>query len=159
MAVPVPAAYSHNISYDYTQGTGIAHAPADASWTSKLKRDTVNYDVAELDTRSMKDSLEGGGRCPGNRQISVLMLIRASRLYIRALAIAIMIVSLSLVLGAVIMFERAHSVPGRPLDYVPQPTPITDYPCRVFTGIASMNVGLSITIFSLSCISGKVRAQ
>ncbi|RDL42059.1 uncharacterized protein BP5553_02038 [Venustampulla echinocandica] len=68
-----------------------------------------------------------------------------------------MIVSLSLVLGAVIKFEHARKAPGRPLDSVPQPTPITDYPCRVFTGIASMNLGLSITIFSLSCISSKVR--
>lgn len=54
------------------------------------------------------------------------------------------------------MFGKAQNKPGHPLDNVPKPATITDHPCIVFTGVAAMNLALSIAVLSLSCISSKV---
>ncbi len=68
-----------------------------------------------------------------------------------------MIISLSLILTAVVMFSKAQNKPGHPLDSIPQPpTGISDSPCVVFSGVAAMNLVLSIAILSLSCMSSKV---
>jgi len=89
---------------------------------------------------------------------SLLIYLRDSRIYLRVLAILIMIVSLSLILSAVVMFSKAQNKPGHPLDAIPQPpTGITDRPCIVFSGVAVMNLILSIGLLSLSCISSKFR--
>lgn len=88
-------------------------------------------------------------------QKSVLIFLRDSRIYIRVLAILIMLVSFSLVLTAVIMFGKAQNQLGHPLDNVPKPAAITDHPCIVFTGVAAMNLVLSVAVLSLSCVSSK----
>jgi len=90
-------------------------------------------------------------------QKSVLIFIQDYQIYIRVLAILIMLVSFSLILTAVIMFGKAQNKPGHPLDNVPKPATITDHPCIVFSGVAALNLVLSIVVFSLSCISSKLR--
>jgi hypothetical protein len=67
-----------------------------------------------------------------------------------------MLVSLSLILTAVVMFGKAQNKPGHPLDAIPKPATITDHPCIVFSAVAALNLLLSLTVFSLSCISSKV---
>jgi predicted tellurium resistance membrane protein TerC len=89
-------------------------------------------------------------------QTSVLIFIQDYQIYIRVLAILIMLVSFSLILTAVVMFGKAQNKPGHPLDNVPKPTTITDHPCIVFSGVAALNLVLSTAVFSLSCISSKV---
>jgi len=104
------------------------------------------------DTEYQK-SLEDGRRL-GKRQISLLMILRGSRIYIRVAAALCMIVSLSLVLAAIISFAKAKNDPKDPL----KPTiPVTDHPCIVFSGIAAMNLVLSISLLLLSCMSSKFR--
>lgn len=89
---------------------------------------------------------------------SLLLYLRDSRIYIQVLAVLIMIVSLSLILSAVVMFSKAQNQPGHPLNSVPQPpTGITDSPCIVFSGVAAMNLVLSVVVLSLSCMSSKFK--
>jgi uncharacterized membrane protein SpoIIM required for sporulation len=103
-----------------------------------------------------QDELDEQDVSTGKMQKSVLIFLRDSRIYIRVLAILIMIVSLSLILTAVIMFEKAQNRPGHPLDAVPKPAAITDHPCIVFAGVAAMNLLLSLVILNLSWLSSKV---
>lgn len=113
-----------------------------------------------------KDSLqENNNKKPEEEAISkaktrpsLLIYLRDSRIYIRVLAVIMMIVSLSLILTAVVMFSKAKNKSGHPLDSIPQPPPgITDSPCIVFSGIAAMNLVLSTGLLSLSCMSSKFR--
>jgi len=92
----------------------------------------------------------------GKRQKSVLLLLRDSRIYVRVLAAIVTIVSLSLVLTAVISFSKAQKKVGHPLEKVPKPAFITDYPCVVVSGVAAMNLVFSISIICLSFMSSKV---
>lgn len=55
------------------------------------------------------------------KRSSLLIYLRDSRVYIRALAVLIMVISLSLILSAVVMFSKAKNKPGHPLDAIPQP--------------------------------------
>ena len=152
-AIPLPAAYSRQVSYDVSKNQ--PHDPNVYNWD---KRDTIQSATTEIDSLKVDD--ENAGKettSPGKRQKSVLIFLRDSRIYIRVLAILIMIVSLSLILTAVISFQKAQNKPGRPLDSVPKPTAITVHPCIVFSGVAAMNLLFSIAILSLSCISSKFR--
>lgn len=95
-------------------------------------------------------------RSTGTKRASLLIFLRDSRIYIRVLAVIIMVVSVSLILTGVVRFEQAKKKPGQPLDAIPKPSKITDYPCIVFSGIAAMNLVLSIAVLCLSCLSSKV---
>lgn len=159
--VPIPSAYGRQISYNNSAVTSqIPPAPAAPPvHTSEKHQDIVEVPY-ELDEGSEKgnDKTEGSRKL-GKRQTSVLIFLRDSRIYIRVLAIMIMIISFSLILVAVIKYDQAKQVPGNPLATVPvPPLGITDYPCRVFTGIAAMNLALSIIILSLSYLSSKVES-
>lgn len=159
--MPIPSAYGRQISYNHSTVTPQTQAPtvfaAPPTHTNEKKQDTVEV-PRELDEASEKgNDNQDGSRKVGKRQTSVLIFLRDSRIYIRVLAIMIMIISFSLILAAVIKYDQAKKVPGNPLATVPvPPLGITDYPCRVFTGIAAMNLALSIIILSLSYISSKV---
>lgn len=94
----------------------------------------------------------------GKTKSSLLLFLRDSRIYIRVLAILVMVVSFSLILTAVVMWGKAENNPS--LNNVPKPAvAITDHPCIVFTGVAAMNLCISITVLSLSCLSSKVRSS
>ncbi|CAG8979427.1 hypothetical protein HYALB_00013435 [Hymenoscyphus albidus] len=70
----------------------------------------------------------------------------------------IMIISFSLILSAVVRYENARKLPGNPLGTVPvPPLGITDFPCRVFMGIAGMDFLFSISILSLFYLSSKFK--
>jgi hypothetical protein len=110
-----------------------------------------------VDSKGDSDNEKGPEeRSTGKKRASLLIFLRDSRIYVRVLAIIIMLVSLSLILTAVVRFEQAKKKPGQPLNSVPQPSKITDYPCIVFSGIAAMNLVLSIAVLCLSCLSSKV---
>jgi hypothetical protein len=182
--VPLPAAYTRQLSYGYTNDHH--HDP---NFYTEVKEPIVQSPESEVS--SLKDDEQEIST--GKRQKSVLIFLRSSRFYIRALAILVMIASLSLILTAVIMFSKAQKKPGNPLSSVPQPAPITDKvskvlcyctlttlsycsesmshssyshlstcgtnvlikPCLVFTGVAAMNLMLSLTVFALSLKSSK----
>ena len=152
-AVPIPAAYTRHLSYDLTKQQ-YYHKPG-TNGIEDRKLNAVQSDADEID--SLKDSGQDEKGSPlGKIQLSLLIFLRGSRIWIRVLAILIMIVSFSLILTAVIMFAKAQKHPGHPLDSVPKAAPITDQPCIVFTGIAAMNLAISVAVLSLSCISSRV---
>jgi hypothetical protein len=124
--------------------------------TVYVKRD-IHSSSTEANSLKEKDEEEDQEQehSTGKMQKSVLIFLRDSRIYIRVAAILIMLVSLSLILTAVIMFGKAQNKPGHPLDKVPKSATITDHPCIVFTGVAAMNLLLSVSVLSLSCISSK----
>ena len=153
--MPVPAAYSRQVSFGYSKpSTDEYHDPnvyvESPKSPSKLSAKT------EVDSLKDRDSFHEQEASTGRFQKSALIFLRDSRIYIRVLAILIMLVSFSLILTAVIMFGKAQNKPGHPLDNVPHPAVITDRPCIVFTGIAAMNLVLSFAVLSLSCVSTKV---
>jgi hypothetical protein len=149
--VPVPAAYSRQVSFGYSK------APSNENNDPNVyvKRD-VHSSSAETNSLKEKDEEQEQEESTGKMQKSVLIFIQDYQIYIRVLAILIMLVSFSLILTAVIMFGKAQNKPGHPLDNVPKPATITDHPCIVFSGVAALNLVLSIVVFSLSCISSKV---
>ncbi|KAN0117562.1 hypothetical protein V8E51_003539 [Hyaloscypha variabilis] len=155
-AVPVPAAYARQVSFGYS------NSPLDEKYDPNIyvKRDIHSSSSTETSS-SLKEKDEEQEQeqeeSTGKLQQSVLIYIQSSRMYIRILAILIMVVSLSLILTAVIMFENAQNKPGHPLDNVPKPATITDHPCIVFTGVAVMNLVLSVMVLSLSCVSSKFK--
>jgi hypothetical protein len=153
--VPVPAAYSRQVSFGYLKNVSDEKDDRNVY----VKRDI--YSSSSTEGNSLKENDEEkeqdqAGNPTGKSQKSLLIFLHNSRIYIRVAAILIMLVSFSLVLTAVIMFGKARNKPGHPLDNVPQPAPITDHPCIVFTGVAVMNFLLSVTVLSLSCMSSKV---
>ncbi|CZR60852.1 uncharacterized protein PAC_10748 [Phialocephala subalpina] len=155
-AVPVPAAYTRHLSYDVSKDTQFnPHVYVEP------KRMTTESGTTEKDSLRGKDNdkeLEEEEVRHAKTRSSLLIYLRDSRIYIRVLAVIIMIVSLSLILTAVLMFAKAQNKPGYPLDKIPQPSSgITDSPCIVFSGIAAMNLVLSIGLLSLSCMSSKFR--
>lgn len=158
--VPIPLAYGRQISYNHSTPnpqTQAPAAPATPAHTNEKHQDTVEVPFEPEDASEKGKDNEDGSRKLGKRKISVLIFLRDSRIYIRVLAIMIMIISFSLILAAVIKYDQAKKVSGNPLATVPvPPLGITDYPCRVFTGIAAMNLALSITILTLSYLSSKV---
>jgi hypothetical protein len=152
-AVPVPATYARQVSFGYS------NSPLDEKYDPNIyvKRDIHSSSSTETSSSlKEKDEEQEQEESTGKLQKSVLIYIQSSRIYIRILAILIMVVSLSLILTAVIMFENAQNKPGHPLDNIPKPATITDHPCIVFTGVAVMNLVLSVMVLSLSCVSGKV---
>lgn len=153
-AVPVPSAYNRQLAYIPFQTP--QHGPNIYYRHDDEKINTFGTSTSEADFESFttpeKEPTSG-------RQKSVLIFLRDSRIYVRGLAVAIMIVSLSLILTAVIRFSQAQNAPGQPLSSVPTPenSKITDYPCIVFSGIAAMNLVLSVALVGLSCLSSKFK--
>lgn len=145
-AVPVPAAYTHDVSYNYS-----------TNYIDKEnKRDTLQSTEYEIDNLK-NDEPEINSTSTGRAWDRALRMLNNSRFYIRILAVLIMIVSLALILSAVIHFAKAKRAPGHPLNQVPQPATITDQPCIVFSGIAFMNLFLSVAILVVSCSSSKFK--
>jgi len=150
--VPVPAAYSRQVSFGYSKNdSNEYHNP---NVYVETKRD-IHSATTEADSLNEKDEKQEQEFSTGKMQKSVLIFLRDSKIYIRVLAILIMIVSFSLILTAVIMFGKAQNKPGHPLDNVPKPATITDHPCVVFTSVAALNLILSVAVLSLSCVSSK----
>ncbi len=153
--VPVPAAYSRQVSFGYSKNVPDEKDDPNVY----VKRDVFSSSSTEGSSLKEKDDEKEQyqeGNSTGKSQKSLLIFLHNSRIYIRVAAILIMLVSFSLVLTAVIMFGKAQKKPGHPLDIVPQPAPITDHPCIVFTGVAVMNFLLSVIVLSLGCMSSKV---
>jgi hypothetical protein len=115
--VPLPAAYTRQVSYCYT-----SDQHHDPNVYTEVKEPIVRSPESEVS--SLKDDKQEIST--GKRQKSVLIFLRSSRFYIRVLAILIMIASFSLILTAVILFSKAQKKPENPLSSVPQPAPITD---------------------------------
>lgn len=68
-----------------------------------------------------------------------------------------MILSMALILTGVAKFSHAKG--NSNFESVPRPAPITDHPCIVFSGIAAMNLVLSLVLLLTSCFSSKVRLR
>jgi hypothetical protein len=150
--VPVPAAYTKDVSYNYSTN----HDSPSSYIDKENKRDTLQsteYEVDNLKNNEQEKNSTGTGRAWDR----ALRMLNNSRFYIRILAVLIMIVSLALILSAVIHFAKAKRAPGHPLNQVPQQAPITDQPCIVFSGIAFMNLFLSVAILVISCASSKFK--
>jgi hypothetical protein len=151
-AVPVPAAYTRHLSYN-----AVNEEYHDPIVFVASKRDTVQT-IATTEAESLKPKDEEDKDqevSTGKEKKSLLIFLRDSRIYIRVLAILIMIVSFSLILTAVIMWGKAQNKPS--INNIPKPATITDHPCIVFTGVAAMNLCISITVLSLSCLSSKFK--
>ncbi|TVY27370.1 hypothetical protein LHYA1_G002975 [Lachnellula hyalina] len=155
LVVPVPSAYTGQLSYGPSEST--PHNPLIYDANADSNQDVVGSGVAEVDSVKVdSDDEKGDGKTStGAKRSSLLIFLKDSRIYVRVLAIVIMIISLSLILIAVVQFAQAKKKPGHPLDAVPKPSSITDYPCIVFSGVAAMNLVLSISLFVLSCVSSK----
>ncbi|KAE8441839.1 hypothetical protein EG329_004240 [Mollisiaceae sp. DMI_Dod_QoI] len=154
-AVPVPAAYTRHLSYGVSKDSQFNHHVY-----VEPKGVMTEPHVTERDNlREKAQDREQEEEVPtASTRTSLLIFLRDSRIYIRVLAVLIMIISLSLILTAVVMFSKAQNKPGHPLDSIPQPpTGISDSPCVVFSGVAAMNLVLSIAILSLSCMSSKFK--
>jgi hypothetical protein len=147
-AVPIPAAYTHN--YSTTQ----YYNPSFYIDNEGNKRDTLHSTEYEVDSLK-NDEPEKNPTSAGRAWDCALRMLNNSRFYIRILAVLMMIVSLTLILSAVIHFVKARRAPGQPLNQVPQPAPITDQPCIVFSGVAFMNLFLSVAMLVVSCVSSK----
>ena len=152
----MPSAYTGQLSYGPSEST--PHNPLIYDANADSNQDVVGSGVAEVDSVKVdSDDEKGDGKTStGAKRSSLLIFLKDSRIYVRVLAIVIMIISLSLILIAVVQFAQAKKKPGHPLDAVPKPSSITDYPCIVFSGVAAMNLVLSISLFVLSCVSSKV---
>ncbi|TVY15424.1 hypothetical protein LARI1_G006957 [Lachnellula arida] len=135
VVVPVPSAYTRQLSYGPSKIT--PHSPLIYDANAESNQAAAGSGVAEVDS----DDEEGEGKTSTNtKRSSLLIFLKDSRIYIRVLAIVIMIISLSLILTAVVQFAQAKKKPGHPLDDVPKPAGITDNPCIVFSGVAAMNL-------------------
>jgi len=152
--VPIPAAYTKHLSYDVSQDSQFNHHVYIESKTMTSKSGVTEVD--SLQGKEHDDQEEEVSTA--TKRSSLLIYLRDSRVYIRALAVLIMVISLSLILSAVVMFSKAKNKPGHPLDAIPQPpTGITDSPCIVFSGVAALNLILSLMLLSASFLSSKFR--
>ncbi|PQE08168.1 hypothetical protein CJF31_00008267 [Rutstroemia sp. NJR-2017a BVV2] len=157
VAIPPPAAYSRQISYGRTTST-ISHEDiADEYVVPPTHAVAENPEAGSSQTSFTEISLEDGKKALKDKCTSstkprwpIIRWLSSSRFYIRGFAIMVMMASFALILTAVIMFEK-HGQRATGAAFV------TDYPCQVFVGIATMNLVLSITFLFLSCISSKFR--
>ena len=152
--VPLPAAYTRQVSYDSSKRSD--YSP---SVYSENKRTFVQSPLSEFDSLKgsyQDEEYEGEDQSTAKRRQSVLILLLNSRLFFRVLIVLVMCTSLALVLTAVIKFALAQKKPSHPLSSIPQNAPITDHPCIVFSGVAVMNLFLSVSIFIIACKSSKV---
>jgi hypothetical protein len=150
-AVPIPSAYNRHLSY-----TANDEEPHDPNVYVEIKQDHLQTTVNE-EAESLKHEEDKGEEpSTGKPRSSLLIFLRDSRIYIRVLAIMVMIVSFSLILTAVVMWSKAQKSPS--INDVPKPATITDQPCIVFVGVAGMNLCISIMVLSLSCLSSKVKS-
>jgi hypothetical protein len=153
--VPVPAAYSRQVSFGYSKNVPDEKNDPNV-YVERDIHSSCSVEGNSLKEKDEEKEQEQEENSTGKSQKSLLIFLHNSRIYIRVAAILIMLVSFSLILTAVIMFGKAQKKPGHPLDNVPQPAPITDHPCIVFTGVAVMNFLLSVIVLSLRCMSSKV---
>ncbi|KUJ20309.1 uncharacterized protein LY89DRAFT_730359 [Mollisia scopiformis] len=154
-AVPVPAAYTRHLSYDVSKDSQFnPHVYVE---TKRMTTESGVTEVQSLKGKELDNDQEEEVSTAATRS-SLLIFLRDSRIYIRVLAVLIMIISLALILSAVVMFSKAQRAPGHSLDSVPHPpSGITDSPCIAFSGVAAMNLVLSVALLSLSCMSSKFR--
>jgi hypothetical protein len=154
-AVALPVAYSRTVSYNQNSYQQPDHDP---NVYIEPKKGKVGSPLAEFETlkEDNDNEKEDQEASTGKGQKSVLIFLRDSRIYIRVLAVLIMIISFSLIISAISMFAKAQNQPGKPLDSIPKQAAITDHPCIVFSGVAAMNLVISITILGLSWMSSKV---
>jgi hypothetical protein len=154
--VPLPAAYNRVVSFNQKTHPEPDHSP---HVYVEPKKDASPFVESESLKEDNDDEKEGQEVSNGKTQTSVLIFLRDSRIYIRVLAVLIMIISFSLIITAVSMFAKAQKQPGNPLDAIPKRAQITDHPCIVFSGVAAMNLAISLTILGLSWLSSKVRYE
>ncbi|KAM3077739.1 hypothetical protein ACMFMG_007062 [Clarireedia jacksonii] len=155
-AIPPPAAYPRQISYDGATNT-ISHENIASEYVPHTHTIAENPKAGSSHTSFTEIGLEDEEKhSKGERTSStkprwpIIRWLSGSRFYIRGFTIMVMMVSFALILTAVIMFEKhGQSASGA--------ASITDFPCRVFVGIATMNLVLSSTFLLLSCISSKFR--
>lgn len=152
-AVPLPAAYSRVVSFNQKLHQEPDHNP---NVYVEPKKDVSPFAESESLKEDNDNEKDGQEVAQGKTQKSVLIFLRDSRIYIRVLAVLIMIISFSLIITAVSMFAKAKNQPGNPLESIPSRADITDHPCIVFSGVAAMNLAISITILGLSWLSSKV---
>jgi hypothetical protein len=154
--IPFPLAYSQHLSYSCSQSRyNDSNVYVVEEYDSGMSTKTTITEVASLDKDSMRAHEEELPK--RKRHHLVLIFLVYFRVYVRVLAALIMVTSLSLVLTAVILFEKAQHEKGHSLDKVPMPSEtITDFPCMVFSGVAFMNLAFSITLLCLSSMSSKV---
>jgi hypothetical protein len=151
---PLPRAYTRQLSYGLSKSQYNDPNVYMEEYDSNGSAKSPSTEVDSLDKNDKEEDEKEFST--GKRKKSVLIFLRDSRIYVRVLAVLIMIISLSLVLTAVISFAKAQKKAGHPLDNVPKPAAITDHPCVVFSGVAAMNLVFSISILFLSFMSSKV---
>jgi len=157
-AVPIPRAYTRTLAYDVSAHNPISYDylknqyynPNASSERGPSKRDAIST-ISEYE--SLYKEVEEETDSSAKFRKPMFRYLKNSRLWIRTLTIMVMITSASLILTAIIKFNNAKNAPGQAFNNIPQPAPITDHPCIVFTGIAVMNLLLSITVWTLSCCS------
>lgn len=140
-AVPIPAAYTRHLSYDVSKDSQFNHhVYIDSKPTNKSG-------VTEVDSLHEKEPDDGPEEeaSTATTRSSLLIYLGNSRIYLRVLAVLVMIVSLSLILSAVVIFSKAQNKPGHPLDAIPQPpTGITvSPPLAIHTCIRSTRTFLT----------------
>ncbi|PQE31020.1 hypothetical protein CJF32_00006058 [Rutstroemia sp. NJR-2017a WRK4] len=157
VAIPPPAAYSRQVSYGHATSTISHEAIADEYVVPPTHAVVENPEAGSSQMSFTEISLEDGKKASKGKGTSstkprwpIIRWFSSSRFYIRGFAIMVMITSFALILTAVVMFEK-HGQRATGAAFV------TDYPCQVFLGIATMNLVLSIAFLFLSCISSKFR--
>jgi len=162
-AVPLPRAYTRAVSYDISAKNPISYDylrnqyynPNTYVNQEPSKQDTAST-ISDYDSLSLyKEVEEEEAASPAKFRSPMFRYLKNSRLWIRTLTILVMITSAALILTAIIKFNNAKNAPGQAFNNLPQPAPITDHPCIVFTGIAVMNLLLSVTVWVLSCCSSR----
>ncbi|TVY42844.1 hypothetical protein LSUB1_G003755 [Lachnellula subtilissima] len=140
LVVPVPSAYTGQLSYEPSEIT--PHNPLIYDANADSNQGVIGSSVAEVDSVKVdSDDEKGKGKTStGTRRSSLLLFLKDSRIYVRVLAISFNL-------------RKLKKKPGHPLDAVPKPSSITEYPCIVFSGVAAMNLVLSISLFcSVFCV-------
>ncbi|TQS36747.1 hypothetical protein Golomagni_02793 [Golovinomyces magnicellulatus] len=146
-AIPIPPAYQRYPSY-----------PA------KNDSFSIARNSNESDQTGSRESVESWPdhknsvpeKSCSNINLMLLRIFIDSRIYARILAILVIIVSISLILSAVILFENGQKN-HKDFDSIPKAAPITIQPCIVFASIAALNLAISIALLAVSSISSKFR--
>jgi hypothetical protein len=118
---PLPAAYTRQLSYGLSKpqyhnpNVYVQEYDSSESTTSR----GTEYSLKKDNNRDVEENISNG-----KREKSVLIFLRDSRVYIRVIAVLIILVSLSLILTAVISFAKAQKKDGYPLDDVPNSRPL-----------------------------------
>lgn len=118
-SVPIPAAYTRHLSYKISKDSQFNHHVFNST-----KEVATQFGLEEVDSLHEKEPSgnENGEVSTAKKRSSLLIHLRDSRIYLRVVAVLIMIVSLSLILSAVVLFSKAQNKPGHPLNSIPQPS-------------------------------------